>query len=211
MSEPGDITEAVHRWKDHDPGDGNDASDLEHVLRPFLMQLLALVRRRRPATMQARIDSEAVVNQALKSFLSGVPKGEFPILNNRDDVLKVLRTLVLRALIGEKRTHCRGKRSVFREQPHEAPLPEAVTTGEGLTTAAGQLLPGAKEFLEALLPVLRPVDPRAIDIVEMRLEGLSNNEIADQLGIGPRMVQVIRQKMKDAWEQAHRGDNTDAL
>jgi DNA-binding NarL/FixJ family response regulator len=131
--------------------------------------------------------------------------------NNRDDVLKVLRTLVSRALIRQKRTHGRGKRCVLREQPHEGRLPEAVAAREGLTTAAGQLLPGAKEFLEALLPVLRPVDPRAIDIVEMRLQGLSNNEIADQLGIGPRMVQVIRQKMRAAWEQAHRGDNTDAL
>jgi hypothetical protein len=79
--------------------------------------LLALVRRWRASDLRARIDSAAVVNAVLKSFLSGVPKGQFPDLEEGAQVERLLHRMARRVLIDEVRREGRGVRDAGRDAP----------------------------------------------------------------------------------------------
>src|SRR6266404_5287704 len=99
---PGPITAALERWKQ---GDASAQFDLEKLLRPFLWQMIRLVRRQVDTRLKARIDSVAIVNAALNSLLTGIAKDEFPALRNHQELQKVLTCFVTRILIDEVRFH----------------------------------------------------------------------------------------------------------
>lgn len=194
---PGHITEAVARWRQ---GDGDAQFELERWLQPFLLQLIHRVHQRIAGTpLQARIDSEGVVYEALHSFLTGVRKDEFPVLESRDDVKKILTTLVQRTLSDAVRWNNREQRCPAREvastdgQPRQS-FAEASKTAEVIDDLA--------DWLEKMVAVLRRHDERAIDLVRLSLEGLSNADIAQQLGLGIRRVQVLKQQLRACWDRA---------
>lgn len=195
----GDITHAVERWR---RGDAAAQFDLERWLHPFLLHLIHLVRRRVDTPLQARIDSEGVVYAALNSFLTGVRKDEFPVLENRDDIKKILTTLVRRTLSDEVRWNNRERRSPTREvasadgQPRDAAVPETAALADDLAA-----------WLEKLVAVLRQHDERAIEIVRLSLEGLSNVDIAGQLGLGLRRVQLLKKQMCEHWDEVTRQED----
>jgi hypothetical protein len=188
---PGPITTALERWRQGDP----DAQyDLHRELLPFLVQLTELVRRKRAGPLRARIDTQGVINDGLKSLFSGIPKGEFPALYNHEDVQKLLRTIVMRALTDKVRFHLRKGRTPYREQRDGA---EALKAAQSLSVPF-------EIWLEDFLAAVRPVHEKAIDIVSLRLQGQTNLEIAHELGLGPRTVQLIVHEMNEAWKQKHK-------
>jgi DNA-binding CsgD family transcriptional regulator len=50
--------------------------------------------------------------------------------------------------------------------------------------------------------VVRGLHPKAIDILELVLSGLTNQEIADRLQMGLRTVELIIEHMRKAWINA---------
>ena len=95
----GPITRAVEQCKQQQ--DARTLYELERALQPFLQEMIRLVRRRRKAALQARVDSQAIINAALHSFIKGVGNRQFPQLQNQEDVKRVLTTLVVRTLLNE--------------------------------------------------------------------------------------------------------------
>lgn len=200
----GSITNAVQRWKN---GEANAQIDLEQMLQPFLLDLIGLVRRHREKPLQPRIDSEGVVYHALHSFLTGVAKDEFPQLESRVEVKKVLTTLVRRTLCDQVRWHKRQARTPDREQPSPDGRPQHLADSTEQRPPADGAVPDLAAWLEKLFAVLRPVHPRAIEIVELSLKGLSNNDIAQQVGLGVRRVQVLKRDMHQLLQQAAAAEN----
>jgi hypothetical protein len=194
---PGSITDAVQRWKN---GDQAAQFELEHRLQPFLVEMLELMRRHRAPALQTRIDSEAVVNQALHSFLTGVRQGDFPLLQNRQDACKLLTALVVRALHDEIRWHKRQKRNVDREQASAEGRPEQLPDPRPPDPAVTADLAG---WLENLLAAVRPVHEKAMEIVKLSLEGLTNYDIASQVGLGLLRIQVLKQEMYRLLRETH--------
>jgi hypothetical protein len=196
----GSITNDVHRWQN---GDHHAQFDLERDLRPFLLQLIRGVGRRLDTPLKARIDSHGVVYAALHSFLTGVRKHEFPVLDNRNHVKKVLNRLVDRTLIDAIRWNQRDRRTPQREEPSANGVPRHLP-------APADLVPVAEDiaaWLEKLEAVLRPAHKKAITIMELSLKGLANADIARQLRLGLRSVEVIKQKMRAHWEAAAGGED----
>jgi DNA-binding NarL/FixJ family response regulator len=182
---PEALSEALRRWK---AGDESAQFDLMHELRPLLSQLIRLVRAKRAADLKKRIDSHAVVNAALKSFFSGVRKSEFPVLNDSQDLARVLRMLVMRSLIDEVNRHRRARRSTDAETSFDSD--EFIAPANAISDLS--------EMLEKIRDVLREVHPKAIDILDLRLDGMSNDAIAKELDLSLRSVQLIRQRMFSA-------------
>jgi len=192
----GPITQAVERCKQQQ--DSGTLSELERALQPFLQEMIRLVRRRRKTALQARVDSQAIINAALHSFIKGVGNRQFPQLQNQEDVKRVLTTLVVRTLLNEVAWSQSLQRDVEREQR----LPEQEPS-EG---AARLLDPTFADWLEAFLAVVEGVHPKAEHIVCLSLEGYANEEIAAKLGLSTRWVQRTKQAMRAAWEKAQAGD-----
>jgi len=192
------VGQAVHRLEE---GELDAQFPLVSMLQPFLDLLLSLVRRRRGAALQARIDSQAVVNDALNSFLTGVPKHEFPLLENREQVKKVLTTLVLTTLSDEVRKHRRQKRTPVREQASAGGRPEDLPDPKTIGPVADTLRADLAPWLEEVVEELRSEHERAIDIIELSYQGLSNNDIARKVGLGVRRVQLLKRQMYDRLRQ----------
>lgn len=193
---PGHITEAVVRWRQ---GDADAQFELERLLHPFLLHLIHRVHQRIAGTpLQTRIDSEGVVYEALHSFLTGIRKDEFPVLACRDDVKKVLTTLVQRTLSDAVRWNNREQRCPAREVASEDGQPRQALAAPEAT----DIVSDVAGWLEKLVAVLRRHDERAIDLVRLSLEGLSNADIAQQLGLGIRRVQVLKQQLRACWDRA---------
>ncbi len=186
----GSITNAIDRWKQGDPG---AQFDLEARLQPFLLELLAVVRRRRRKDLRAVIDSEAVVNEGLCRFLAGARDGDFPTLENRENVRRLLSTLVRRVLLDEVRLNTRQKRDRSREQPLAEGAAHGLADPRAPAAEATALLDWVDEFQNAL----RDRGETAMKVVELTFKGLSVADIAQQVGLGERSVQLLRKKMAD--------------
>jgi hypothetical protein len=186
--------------------DARTLYELERALQPFLQEMVRLVRRRRKAALQARVDSQAIINAALHSFIKGVGNRQFPQLRNQEDVKRVLTTLVVRTLLNEVAWNQCQQRDVGREQSLDGDrtrgLPEAEPAGD----ATRLLDPTFADWLEAFLAVVEDVHPKAEDIVCLSLEGHANEEIAARLGLSTRWVQRTKQAMRAAWDKAQAGD-----
>jgi DNA-directed RNA polymerase specialized sigma24 family protein len=154
-----------------------------------------LVRRKRRPDLKARVDSSQIVNDALKSFLSGVRQHEFPNLQHPENVRQLLSSLVGRLLIDQQRQALRGKRSPEREVASADGRPMHLADAAQATPAD---LAAAAEFLEKLWDRLRDVHPKAMELLEFWLEGLPTSEVAARLGLGVRSVQLILKDMEQA-------------
>ncbi len=78
-----------------------DGSELGEIINAYFAHLLTRARLglgRFPHT-----DPEGVVQSALRSFLEGAKAGEFPKLCHRDELLRLLRTIVRRKVAHEFR------------------------------------------------------------------------------------------------------------
>jgi DNA-directed RNA polymerase specialized sigma24 family protein len=186
------VTQALHDWQ---RGDQRGSYELDRRLRA---DLLALVRSRRSQRYQGRIDSEAVVNAALKSFLSGAAKGEFLELNDRVDVKRLLAHFALCVL----RDQVRGLQAAKRDARRDVCEPELVSQhAADLKQPTPEECAMAVEYWEKFPEVVRGVHEKSIEILELSLEGLSAAEIAQELGLGVRTVQLIIQRMIEAWQR----------
>jgi DNA-directed RNA polymerase specialized sigma24 family protein len=184
---PRSITEALAAWK---AGEDQAQFDLVDRLRTHLLELVGLVRHRRNERLRPRINSEAVVWEALNSFLTGLRKNEFPNVNNREDVRKLLTTIVLRTLVGQVRWNMSKKRTAILEQPSNIGRPDHLLQPTETNAKATDRSSWLAEFEHAL----RSTHEKAMIILELTLKGFSNNDIAREVGLGARMVQLIKQR-----------------
>ena len=84
--------------------------------------------------------------------------------------------------------------AIVRAQPdfrcvEAAELDAAATELLGAPWSAGAA--SVESWLDRFYAAARVVDPQAIEIVGLRLEGFDDREIADRLSLGPRLVRRI--------------------
>lgn len=185
----GPLTEALDRWK---AGDDAAQFELMHELQPLVSELIRLVQRSRATDLKKRIESEGIVNAGLKSFFSGARKAEFPVLQNTEHVRTVLYSLVRRTLSDEIDRHRAQKRST----QHELPIESVDESQQAPAVAVADLV----DKLEKFKILLRDVHPMAMSIWELLRDGLSKNDIATELGLSLRTVQLIQMRMLETWD-----------
>jgi DNA-directed RNA polymerase specialized sigma24 family protein len=141
-------------------------------------------------------DEEDVALSVFRCLCDGAGRGQFTELTNRDDLWRLLATLTLNKVIDQKRRLGGQKRgggavrgeSVFEEGGLEQVLGDEPTP-ETLVTLA--------EEHDRLLAVLGDETLRQIAL--KKLEGFTNEEIADQLGVTCRSVERKLQRIRARW------------
>ena len=191
MNDPSDATwNVVEAWVH---GDQAAAHELD---RRFRGEVLKLIRSRRNPRFRQAINSEAIANDVMYSFLLGVAKQKFPEVNVRKDILVLLRTIAVRSLADAIRAETAQKRDVRREVNGQIEPREFSDHREPSPDEKAQFA----EYLVQLPEIVRGVHPKSMDILELSLEGLKPSEIAQELGIGVRTVQQTIKRMIGRWE-----------
>ncbi len=155
-----------------------DGYDTEAVRR-FSERLLRLAGSRMPDQLQRRLDPEDIVQSVFRSFFTRHAAGKFEF-NEAADLWRLLAAITFHKVQKKIRHHFSLKRDVNREVDNDLPaLPVRAIepTASSVVTMT--------ELLDQILAEL-PETHR--EIVRLRLDNYSMNEIAEQVDVSTRTV-----------------------
>lgn len=178
-SDQSDATDSVELL--HRAAAGDEAAETE-IFERYVQRLTALARSRLATKLAARIDAEDIVMSAYRSFFMAVRDGRFE-LHHGGDLWRLLVELTLHKLYRRSQYHLAQQRSVEREI-HADNAPEQPWILAGKEPTPEEALAAAEE-LEA---VLRELNTRDRQAIELRLQGYELAEIAQQLHCHERTV-----------------------
>lgn len=192
------ITFWIHQLK------AGDSSAARPLWDHFFQQLVGVARRRLGGTSRRVADEEDVAATAFQSLCVGVAQGRFERLDSRDDLWQVLVALTSRKAVDQIRrqmTHKRGGGQVrgdsifynegdvpgnFDQFLAQTPTPDLITVMD--------------EECANLLSALP--DDTMRRIASLRLEGYSNEEIAQSLLVSPRTVERKLAAIRYCWSES---------
>jgi len=182
----------------------SDAAD--RLWSVYFHQMCELAGRRLGKSPDLLADQEDVALSAFKSFCVGVREGRFPTLKDREGLWPLLIALTMRKAVDAIRHGTRQKRGGgnVENSPGLAKLDRTVDI---LNTMANGPQPEVaielNDLLQRLLKNLRQMgDDRLEEIVQLRIEGYSNQEIADKLGCVVRTIERKIRLIEDCWLKA---------
>jgi DNA-directed RNA polymerase specialized sigma24 family protein len=179
-----------------------EASAAERLWETYFPRLLGLARMKLAAAPRRFADEEDVALSAFKSFCLGAAQGRFPQLRDRDNLwplLVVLTAHKAQDLLKHERRQKRGGGWVARGLSCNAA--EADFGLEGLIgrEPTPEFAAMIAENCECLLSRLEPAQRR---IAQLKLEGYTSQEVAEQLGCGLRTVERRLELIRRTWDQA---------
>jgi DNA-directed RNA polymerase specialized sigma24 family protein len=197
---------------------GGDAA-AQPLWERYCERLVREARRRLRAAPRAVADEEDAALSAFDSFCRGVRQGRYPQLADRDDLWRILLVITRRKAMDLVRSGKAKKRGGERVL-HEAALLDGDEERGGLDQLAGGRVlrggvavdadpdPGFVAMLDEecrrRLDALGDETLRAVAL--MKLEGYTDDEVAERLGCARRTVQrkldVIRQEWRGAGPEA---------
>lgn len=180
-----------------------DNAAIQEIWQTYCDRLIRLARKKLGDSSRRAADEEDVALSAFHSFCRGAAAGKFPQLDDRHDLWKLLVTITARKASAQLRRSHRQKRggggvrgeSVFVRD-------DSSQRGAGIDQVLGQeptpeLAALVAEQCEHLLGRLEDESLRRIAL--LKLEGYSNDEIAQQLDCAPRTVERKLARIREAW------------
>ena len=179
------------RWR------GGDQQAAAELVQRFTVRLLALARSQLSDKLARRVDPEDVVQSAFRSFFTGARAGRYA-LERSGDLWRLLAAITRHKVLGQVDRQTAAKRSIQREQQFGTESSLFALHGEALTRDPAP--DEAAALIDEIAAMLRPLEPRHRQMVEMRLQGFPLAEIAAATDRSERMVRVVLQQVK-TWLQ----------
>lgn len=180
----------------------DDSMAAFHLWRRYVERLCRLAKRKLSSLRPGAVNEDDVVQSVFAAFLVGAQQGRFMRLDDRNDLWQVLVMLTERKAISQLRRERAAKRgggatSIVSAADHAATgsqehgishLPSRDPTPEF-----------AAEVREQLNKLLQSLSVQNRQIAAAKLEGYSNPEIADQLGVSLRSVEKRLSNIRSRW------------
>ena len=193
---------SVTQWIDNLKRGDDEAA--RQLWQRYFQRLVGVARNKLGAAPRRVADEEDVALNAFAALCRGAADGRFQQLADRDDLWHLMVAITAKEAVDQMRREGRQKRgggevrgnSVFAGQGPEIPngfdqiLLEAPTP---------EFLVMLQEQHARLLRGLR--DPTLRQVAIHRMEGYSNEEIADKLEISLRSVERKLKLIRDEWSQ----------
>lgn len=187
----------------------------ERIWAEFFPRLIRLARKKLDDLPKRIFDEEDVALSALNSFFRGREGGRFDRLTNRDEMWRLLATITVRKATAQRRRLMAGKRGGGRMEFGESVFLRPGMDGDGSINglAAMQddnLLPETTdEILKTCGELLEKLgDEKLRSTAVLRLQGFSNEEIANQLGCSVARTKQRLQRIREIWaDDASGGEN----
>jgi DNA-directed RNA polymerase specialized sigma24 family protein len=180
-----------------------DAAAAGKLWRRYFEALVRLARDRLRGAPRAVADEEDAALNAFDSFVRGAARGRYPRLDDRDDLWRLLVTITERKAFDQAQQERRQKRGGGRvvgmagagDPGGAVDVADAMPTPEFAAMVADEC--------RVLLGRLRDDSLRQVAL--LRMEGYSNEEIADRLGCSLRTVARKVELIRRTWA----GEGTD--
>jgi DNA-directed RNA polymerase specialized sigma24 family protein len=199
MSSPGSVTVWIAELK------AGNAVAAQRLWENYFEKLTRLARLRLLGFPPAAADEEDVALSAFDSFCRGVARSQFPRLLDRGDLWQLLLLLTARKayrLIRHERRQKRGGgavRHLSALEDEQSGVAEVIGR-EPTPDFAAQVAEECRRRLEAL------ADSDLQTVALAKMEGYSNAEIADRLGVVERTVERRLGLIRRLWS-SEEGDS----
>ena len=177
-----------------------EAVAAQRLWERYFPRLITLARARLEGVPRQVADEEDVALSAFHTFFRAVADKQIPQLNNRDDLWRTLVLITAGKAVDERRRRQSQKRGGIpgpgdnMQAKANWQLLEEVVGSEPDPAFAAQL---ADEFQMLLA---RLGDDRLREIALLKLEGFTNEEIAERLNSSPRSVSRRLTVIRRTWE-----------
>jgi len=185
MSEPLGEDVLLSLWR----AGNQDAA--RQIFERYVAQLLALASRRISQRLASRVDAEDIVQSVFRTFFHRAREGQFH-LDDPDDLCKLLARITVHKTLRQIAFHKRAKRDPGMETGQSDGEDDQM-----MTLLASEPTPedtvALFDQMDHFLGQLGPEDRR---ILQMRMEGYSNVEIAEKLNITDRKIRRLMERIR---------------
>ena len=183
-----------------------DHKAAQRLWQRYYEQLVRIARGKLRAVPRRTGDEEDVVLSAIDSFCRAAAEGRFPDLSDSDDVWRLLMRITARKVCDYQRRSCREKRGGGQVRGESA----LMRTGEEDDDGGIERVIGTEpspdlvvEWTDTLRHLFGKLNDRALqEVAVLKLQGYSNQEIADQLDFGLRSVERKLRGIRLIWSGA---------
>lgn len=177
------MSDKTQRWiRGFREGDDAAIADFWHN---YEQRLRRLAERNLASRLKRRVDADDVVQSAFRTFLRRAGQDEFE-LKDRKNLLSLLTTITLNKIREKVRHHARFKRGQDREQYFD-------TMGD---ISGNQATPDELAALKEIEELLAGMETEQQQVVHLKLQNHTNDEIASELGCSERTVRRMLKKVQ---------------
>ncbi|MBI1831908.1 MAG: sigma-70 family RNA polymerase sigma factor [Planctomycetes bacterium] len=156
------------------------------------------------AKVRRRVGPEDIVQSACRTFFRRARGGEFE-LDDAEGLWRLLCAITLTKVREQVRFHTRKKRGLDQEVPIAPPAGES---GAGFQPADKNPDPAElAEFADSFEKLLGSLEEEERQIVDLKLQECTHDEIAAQLGISERTVRRIFKRIQSKLGRVLEGEN----
>lgn len=176
----------------------------ERVWQHFYERLVEYSARKLKAAPRREADEEDIAVSAMHSLHRGLQEGRFPVLRNRDDLWKVLLTIAGAKANQQMRRQLTQKRGGGDVRGESVFLVASDEARQGLANFAGA--EPTPEFAELIsIECEERLDQLPDDVLRqialLKLQGYSNEEIAEQIPCALRSVERKLARIRGIWTE----------
>jgi RNA polymerase sigma factor (sigma-70 family) len=161
--------------------------------------LQRLAASRMAPALRQRVGAEDIVQSVCRTFFRRSREGEFEF-GAMDDLWRLLCAITLTKVRQHARFHYQEKRQLSRERPLDDARPGSDARPVDVA-AAGPTPAEVVEFTDQLQHLLAGLSDEERQMVQLRIEGRQQAEIAEELGCSERTVRRLFSGVKTRWEQ----------
>jgi len=166
--------------------DGSDTA-AACIHERYIRRLIALARKRLSSRIAIRIDPDDVVQSAFRSFFVHAREGAY-VFERAGDLWRLLAQMTLNKLRGQVEYHSAQRRSQAREtpiDPHSDQLASLEPSSEEIV-----------EVIDLLQMIMHKLTPQQRIALQLRLQGKSTEDIAEELGRSQRTVRRLLKEVE---------------
>jgi RNA polymerase sigma factor (sigma-70 family) len=173
-----------------------DEGAARQVVDKYLDRLLTLARRRIGAKMASRVDPEDITQSVFRTVFQRMKDGRV-VVADQDDLCKLLIKITLHKTLRQVAFHRAAKRDPSKETEHGAHHQERLLAILSREPSPDETI----TFMDELEHLLNELTPKQRQIIELRLQGYSNDDIVKQLNLKydrkiRRLVEEVKAKAK---------------